>query len=156
GAAAARLGLRQLCAARRPGRSVYARARYRQRVSTSETVQLDVPTAAGHVLGAELFRPASDPSAAALIVPAMGVTQAYYAAFGRWLADQGFLVATFDYLGMGRSRAGRLRDVRATILDWARVDCAAMLEALAGRAPGKRLVWIGHSLGGQILPFVPN
>lgn len=31
-----------------------------------------------------------------------------------------------------------------------------MVEAIAARAPGKALYWIGHSLGGQILPFVPN
>mgnify|MGYP003477633532 CR=1 FL=1 len=31
--------------------------------------------------------------------------------------------------------------------DWARLDCAAMIDALP-----RPLYWIGHSLGGQILP----
>ncbi len=31
-----------------------------------------------------------------------------------------------------------------------------MLEALSARVPGAPLYWIGHSLGGQILPLVPN
>jgi predicted alpha/beta hydrolase len=31
-----------------------------------------------------------------------------------------------------------------------------MVEALTMCAAGKPLYWIGHSLGGQILPFVPE
>ena len=33
---------------------------------------------------------------------------------------------------------------------------SAMIEAVSARAPGAPLVWIGHSLGGQIVPMVPN
>lgn len=93
---------------------------------------------------------------AVLIVPAMGVPQRYYQSFVEWLAGEGYVVATFDYRGMGESRNGSLRGFRADILDWARLDTAAALEALAARAPGVPLYWIGHSLGGQIIPFVPG
>jgi predicted alpha/beta hydrolase len=115
-----------------------------------------IATSGGHELAADFFVPAGEPKGAALIVPAMGVTQAYYAAFASWLAGEGFLVATFDYRGIGRSRNGRLRDVDATVIDWGAVDCAAMVDAVAARAPGKPLTWIGHSLGGQVLGLVPN
>ncbi len=57
---------------------------------------------------------------------------------------------------MGLSRAGSLRGFDADLFDWARLDCGAMLEAVSARAAGKPLYWIGHSLGGQILPLVPN
>ena len=87
-----------------------------------------------------------------LIVPAMGCGQDYYKAFASWLATQGFTVATFDYRGTGRSRPQALRGFKADIFDWARLDCAAMIDAL----PERPLYWIGHSLGGQILPLVPN
>ena len=65
-------------------------------------------------------------------------------------------MATFDYRGVGQSRHGSLRKVSTDILDWARLDCAAMIEAVTAQAPGRALHWVGHSLGGQILPFVPN
>ena len=92
-----------------------------------------------------------------LVVPAMGVTQAYYAPFAEWLAAQGFLVATFDYRGIGQSRHGRLRRLKVDLLDWARQDCAAMIDAVTpAHRRQSRLYWVGHSLGGQILPFVPN
>lgn len=105
---------------------------------------------------ARFFAPAGAARGAVLVVPAMGVTQAYYAPFAQWLAAQGYLAATFDYRGIGQSRHGSLRKVSTDILDWARRDCAAMIDAVAARAPGRPLCWIGHSLGGQILPFVPN
>jgi predicted alpha/beta hydrolase len=117
---------------------------------------MQIRTSAGHEISAELFAPGGEPRGAVLIVPAMGVTQAFYRALASWLAGQGFLTATFDYRGMGQSRHGRLRDVDATVVDWAVVDCAAMVDAMAARAPGKPLTWLGHSLGGQLLGLVPN
>jgi predicted alpha/beta hydrolase len=119
---------------------------------------LEVPAADGGAVAAELFVPGAGAGArgAVLVVPAMGVSQSYYAPFAAWLARQGFLAATFDYRGTGRSLRGRVRDVRVDIAGWGRVDCAAMIDALAERAPGRPLYWVGHSLGGQILPFVPN
>jgi len=121
----------------------------------------EIATGAGHTLAATFFRAegseraAPPPAGALLIAPAMGVTQSFYAPLAAWLAEQGFLVATFDYQGIGRSLRGRLRDVKANIFDWARDDCAAMVEALAREAPGLPLTWIGHSLGAQIVALVP-
>lgn len=115
-----------------------------------------VVTADGATLSARQFRPDGAPRAAVLIVPAMGVPQSYYRAFAGWLAGEGFVAATFDYRGMGESRNGSLRAERADILTWAREDCAAMVEAVGAQAPEAPLYWVGHSLGGQILPFVPN
>ena len=86
----------------------------------------------------------------------MGVPQTYYGDFADWLAREGFLAVTFDYRGVGSSRPRGLRGFRTDILEWARLDCAAIIEALAARAPGAPITWVGHSLGGQILPFVPN
>lgn len=91
-----------------------------------------------------------------LIVPAMGVSQSYYGAFARWLTAHRFNVVTFDYRGMGRSRRGPLRGFKADVFDWAQLDTAAMVDVAADRAPQLPLYWIGHSLGGQIFPFVPN
>ena len=105
---------------------------------------------------ARFFAPVGEARAAVLIVPAMGVTQAYYAPFAEWLAGQGYLAATFDYRGIGQSRHVRLNRLKVDVLDWARQDCAAMIDAVAARAGEKPLYWVGHSLGGQILPFVPN
>ena len=115
-----------------------------------------VITSDGVEISARFYGEESASKGAVLIVPAMGTPQAYYEPFATWLAAQGYTVATFDYRGIGASRPERLAGFRADILDWARLDCAAVMDALAAQLPDAPLYWIGHSLGGQILPFVPN
>lgn len=115
----------------------------------------------GVPLAARLFMPgpagpAGPARAAALIVPAMGVAQAFYGQFASWLASIGVIALTFDYRGTGLSRRGSLRGLTADIVDWARLDTTAALRALEDIAPGLPLHWIGHSLGAQIVPFVPD
>ncbi len=119
-------------------------------------VEKPIRAADGCEIVARFFAPAAAPRGAVLIVPAMGTPQSYYGAFAQWLARQGFAAATFDYRGTGLSRPRTLRGFKADILDWARLDCASMIEALGGENPGVPLYWIGHSLGGQIFALVPN
>ncbi|CDF83363.1 hypothetical protein PKB_2016 [Pseudomonas knackmussii B13] len=114
----------------------------------------DLDNAQGQSLASLWYQPLGEMRGAALIVPAMGVEQRFYAAFAGWLAERGYLVVTFDYHGMGQSRRGSLREVKANVVDWGRLDCSAVLSAVAEAAGDKPLYWIGHSLGGQILPFV--
>lgn len=119
-----------------------------------------VRTADQFELHATTFGDAHNARAGVLIASAMGVEQHYYAAFAQWLAGRGFWVATFDYRGMGASRPAAyrrsLRGFEADVSTWARQDCAAMVDFAAARLGGKPLLWLGHSLGGQILGLVPN
>jgi predicted alpha/beta hydrolase len=116
----------------------------------------DITASDGTAIAARFFAPAGEARGAVLIVPAMGTPQDYYRPFAEWLAAQGYWSATFDYRGSGLSRRGALRGFKADLFDWARLDCAAMVDALAARAGSAPLYWIGHSLGGQILALVPN
>ena len=93
---------------------------------------------------------------AAVIAPAMGVPQRFYAPLAGWLAELGLHVVTFDYRGTGASQVGRLRDLDVDIVGWARLDATAALRAALDLAPGLPVTWIGHSLGGQIVPWVPD
>jgi len=119
-----------------------------------------IATTDGFALAANTFGDAHSARAGVLIVPAMGVEQHYYAAFAHWLAAQGFWVVTFDYRGVGQSRPApfrqTLRGLDADVFTWAEKDCAAMVEFAAQRLGNRPLLWIGHSLGGQILALLPN
>lgn len=118
--------------------------------------QQEIDLGGGEHVVARFFAPTGPARGALLLAPAMAVPQTYYTAFAEWLARQGLLVATFDYRGIGLSRRGHLRELDADVIGWATRDCAAMVDAVGARAPGLPLYWLGHSLGGQILPFVPN
>lgn len=115
-----------------------------------------VSTIDGAWVQAAFFQSKQEPKAAVLIVPAMGIRQDYYATFAKWLANQGYLVATFDYSGIGLSKSCDLRESQADIFYWAQVDCDAMIGAVQERAKRLPIYWLGHSLGGQILGLLPN
>lgn len=125
------------------------------RPASHPVTETDVLTADQTPIAARFFAPwRGAPRGAALIVPAMGVPQSFYAPFASWLAGEGLVAATFDYRGTYASLRGPLASVDADIVKWAEEDTAAVLSALEARARGLPVTWIGHSLGGQIVPFV--
>ena len=113
----------------------------------------------GTVIAARVHRPPGPPKGAVLIGGAMGVQQAYYAPFADWLAAQGYTVMTFDYRGMGDSRAAAhrrsLRGFDADLFSWAR-DYDTAIDALRTAAPGVPLCLVGHSLGAQLPGMLRN
>lgn len=96
------------------------------------------------------------PRAAVIIPSAMGVAQKFYTQFAQWLANQGYHVTTFDYRGIGFSAPHTLRGFPVSIVDWARQDCAAVIDRVRSDVPNVPLHWIGHSLGGQLIGLIPN
>jgi predicted alpha/beta hydrolase len=108
----------------------------------------------GYPLAAHHYAPRGGERAVAILSPAMGVPQKFYGPFAQWLASRGVRVLTFDYRGMGGSRVGSLRALNADIMTWARQDASAALASAQSLAPGQPLLWFGHSLGGQIIPYV--
>jgi predicted alpha/beta hydrolase len=97
-----------------------------------------------------LFAPAAGTARGGVLIGgAMGVRQAFYRPFAQWLADQGYVVATFDYRGVGDSRAASLRGFDADLFAWAR-DTDAAIDALVRRAGDVPLYVVGHSLGAQL------
>jgi predicted alpha/beta hydrolase len=113
-------------------------------------------TGSGFDISASFFRPDGEPLGTVLIVPAMGTPQSYYARLAEWLTSHGYLVATFDYAGTGRSRYADIRQITLDLIDWGRFDCTRMVDELATQLPGKPLYWLGHSMGGQLLAFTLN
>lgn len=120
----------------------------------AQVTAIDIDTADHTPIAARFYAPRAPGRGAVLVVPAMGVAQTFYAPLASWLAGEGFHVATFDYRGTFASRRGPLAAVDADIVTWAEQDAAAALRALADRAPDLPITWVGHSLGGQIIPFV--
>jgi predicted alpha/beta hydrolase len=110
----------------------------------------------GTRLAAHEFGDRQAARAGVLIVPAMSVEQSYYAPFAQWLAQQGYLAMTFDYRGCGHSRNGSLRDEPADVMTWAQNDTAGVVDWASERLGDRPLLWVGHSLGGQILGLLPN
>ncbi|MGL4175105.1 MAG: alpha/beta hydrolase family protein [Dermatophilaceae bacterium] len=127
---------------------------YDDRLSTESEVHLETGEIAaddGRLLQVTWFVPDGPPRGGVVVAGAMATRRRFYAPFGRWLAERGFLALTVDYRGMESPAA--LRAETGDAVRWAG-DAASALEALAERAgPTVPLSWLGHSLGGQALPF---
>jgi len=105
----------------------------------------------GRELAGTWFRPSGELRGAVVLVPAMATPAGFYAGFAGWLASSGFATLTFDYRGMGGP--AEMRAERGDLIRWAG-DAASALEAVLDDVPdGVPVTWVGHSLGGQILPF---
>jgi len=109
----------------------------------------DLVSSGGALVAACFHEPTARARGVVVIGGAMGVRQDYYAPFARWLAGEGYLVATFDYRGIGGSRRGPLRGLRADLFDWVDDFDTVIATALA-RGGDLPLVLVGHSLGGQL------
>jgi predicted alpha/beta hydrolase len=110
----------------------------------------------GHDLAVTRFPARGTPWATLLIGAAMGVRRDFYAPFAQFLADNGIHVVTFDYRGMGESRRGSLRGFECDVSTWVEEDMASMLAQAREAAPNLPLLYVGHSLGGQVLGVTPG
>jgi predicted alpha/beta hydrolase len=131
--------------------------------STSQTTKADaesveISAADGTRLAGRFFpADAAKQSEPVLICTATGVPQRFYAAFARWLAQQGIDVLTFDYRGIGASlREAHVRQCRARKQDWGQLDMPAALDWLRQRTGAETVDLIGHSAGGQLVGLMPN
>jgi len=110
----------------------------------------------GRDLSITVFEPVQQARGVALIASAMATPASYYAAFARRPSERGIRVVTFDY----RTAVGSPQEMRREDADvdrWS-ADAAAVLAAVADEADrdGLPVTWVGHSLGGQIVPFVDH
>lgn len=111
----------------------------------------------GLPLGATILEPtASGQRKTALIGSATGVKRQRYRPFARFLASQGWSVVTFDYRGIGDSRDGDLKSLPHTMSEWGSKDIAGVIAWIERNWTPSSLVMVGHSIGGQVLPFAPN
>jgi predicted alpha/beta hydrolase len=102
-------------------------------------------------LPVNVFEPAGTPDAVALVVPAMATPASYYRPFATWLSSNGFRTITFDYRDTDSPRA--MKRSSADVDRWA-ADADAVLASAA--RPGLPVAWIGHSMGGQLLPLTDH
>jgi predicted alpha/beta hydrolase len=107
----------------------------------------------GRTLNVWTFEPSAPALGVVLVVPAMATAASFYAAFAKHLASRGFRTVTFDYRGMGTP--AELRAEPGNLDRWAG-DARDVLAHVVAQSPGLPVTWIGHSLGGQILPFADH
>ncbi|MCC2677122.1 MAG: alpha/beta hydrolase [Ramlibacter sp.] len=109
----------------------------------------------GAAIAARIYEPSGLLEGNVVVGGAMGVRQAYYEPFAKWLATQGWRVTTFDYRGSGDSAPDSLKGFKADLFDWTR-DYEAAIDHAYDALPGAPLYLLGHSLGAQLPGMLAN
>jgi predicted alpha/beta hydrolase len=89
-----------------------------------------------------------------VIAGAVAVRQTFYEKFARHVAARGFNVLTFDYRGIGASRA--FGTPPGGLSAWGQSDLAAALDYALSLSPGTPLRVVAHSVGGQLVGLADN
>jgi predicted alpha/beta hydrolase len=110
----------------------------------------------GFPLAVTRFTASGKPWAGLVIASAMGVRQEFYAPLAQYLSEHGIHVLTFDYRGTFASRTGSLRGFPCDVMTWATQDLDAMLVEADAIATALPVLYVGHSLGGQLLGALPG
>jgi predicted alpha/beta hydrolase len=121
-----------------------------------EVEQVRVPARDGYPLAGTHIMPEGQARAAVVLASATGVPRRFYERFARYLGEAGLAALTLDYRGIGDSAPERLRGFSATLYTWGEQDLGGGLDWLAARYPGRPLLLVGHSVGGQIAGFAPG
>lgn len=125
--------------------------------ATSPGVPFRLKAQDGYTLSATLFpHEGAEVGAVVLVAGATGARQRYYSRFASFLARRGFPTVTFDYRGIGGSRPDSFEGFSASMEDWGRQDLAGAIATMRERFPGRRLLMVGHSVGGQVLGLAEN
>lgn len=107
-------------------------------------------------LSATLRIPEQMPEGFIQINPGTGIPAGFYSRFANHFAERGFVVVSYDYRGIGKSKPGKLKGFNATNLDWGTLDATAVLNWALQHYPHLRKIVIGHSMGGQLIGTMKN
>ena len=122
----------------------------------TEDIKVALANGSGPLAATLFYPPEGRPKGAVMIASATGVRRHFYAAFASYLAEQGFVVMSFDYSGIGGSLHGPLKQSTTRLQDWGQQDMPAILDELMRRFPNMPYHLIGHSAGGQLIGLMPN
>lgn len=102
-------------------------------------------------LSVKIFEPKSSNGKLLLINSATGVKQQIYFSFAKYLAENGFVVITYDYRGIGESKPEQMSGFKASMRIWGTVDFKTVTDFIQQEYPDYTKFCLGHSVGALIL-----
>lgn len=117
--------------------------------------EIKIPCADGFELTGTLYEP-EQVKAVVMIGPATGIKRRFYNSFAAHLAENGYVVITFDNRGIGDSIKGNINEIGASLINWGSLDMTAVLKKLKETFPNQKYHLVGHSAGGQLVGLMKN
>lgn len=110
----------------------------------------------GYELSAIYMKPADYSIGTIVISSATGIRKEFYINFSKFLETQGYDVLLFDYRGIGESAPRRLQNLKCPMHEWGTKDMNAVIQFLVKEERKTGIIWIGHSVGAQLVGFLEN
>ena len=98
-----------------------------------------------------LFEPQISNRKLVLVNSATGVKQQIYFKIAQYLADHGFTVITYDYVGIGLSKPEDLKNCNSSMRTWGAEDFKCITDFVQENYGNYEKYLIGHSVGALIL-----
>lgn len=116
--------------------------------------KLTLNAADGYILHALQGDPENEKRGTIVISPATGIKKEYYVNFAQYLVKRGYTVLLFDYRGIGESAPPDLKQSEIYLHEWGTLDMNAVVNYLAEECECRDIIWIGHSIGAQLVGFL--
>lgn len=115
-----------------------------------------INAADGYRLSALYATPVGDSIGTIILSSATGIKKEFYINFTRFLVQHGYKVLLYDYRGIGESAPCNLKTSNAYMHEWGTMDMNAALNFLVYEKKLTDIIWVGHSVGAQLIGFLDN
>lgn len=115
---------------------------------------ITIIAADGYGLSALYATPVGDSAGTILLSSATGIRKEFYINFSRFLIQNGYKVLLYDYRGIGGSAPRNLKTSNAYMHEWGTMDMNAVLNYLVVEKGLTDIIWVGHSIGAQLIGFL--
>ena len=109
----------------------------------------------GTELAVSRFLPQVSNYTVVIIAPALGRRQKYYSRLASFLCKKGYVVFTFDYRGVGRSKKKATNRKNVSLYQWASIDLDTVILSAKNQFPGHELVGLAHGVSGEVVGLAP-
>ena len=113
-----------------------------------------ITAADGYKLSAIYGTPLGESRGNIILSSATGIKKEFYINFASFLIQNGYRVLLFDYRGIGGSAPGSLKTSRSYMHEWGTLDMNAALDYLVIEKRLTEIIWVGHSVGAQLIGFI--
>lgn len=116
--------------------------------------EIFITAADGYRLSALYATPVGKNAGTIVLSSATGIKKEFYINFSKFLTTKGYNVLLYDYRGVGGSAPEDMKASKAYMHEWGTMDMNAVVNYLVHEKRITSIIWVGHSVGAQLIGFL--